>query len=190
MEEVATAISRIVAEGRRASEIVTRIRAFLKKKTAQQDMLKIGEIIEEAALLVERELSKDDITLMIETESDLPPVRGDRIQLQQVLVNLMVNAGQAMAEQSGPRIVTVSTGLADGNRLTITMKDTGPGKRQNDLPRLFEPFFTTKHGGMGMGLAICRTIVESHGGQLSADSTPGSGATFRLTLPVIQEQGS
>ena len=190
MEEVAAAISRIVAEGRRASEIVTRIRAFLKKKTAQQDMLKIGEIIEEAALLVERELSKDDITLMIETKSGLPPVRGDRIQLQQVLVNLMVNAGQAMAEQSGPRTVTVSTGLADGNRLSITVKDTGPGIPQNDLPRLFEPFFTTKHGGMGMGLAICRTTVESHGGQLSADSTPGSGATFRLTLPVIQEQGS
>jgi PAS domain S-box-containing protein len=190
MEEVAAAISRIVAEGRRASEIVTRIRAFLKKKPAQQDVLEIGEIIEEASLLVERELSKDDITLMIETKSGLPSVRGDRIQLQQVLVNLMVNAGQAMAEQSGPRIVTVSTGPADGNRLSITVKDTGPGIPQNDLPRLFEPFFTTKHGGMGMGLAICRTTVESHGGQLSADSTPGSGSTFRLTLPVIQEQGS
>ena len=190
IEEVAAAISRIVAEGRRASEIVTRIRAFLKKQTAQQDMLEIGEIIEEAALLVERELSKDDITLMLETRPGLPPVRGDRIQLQQVLVNLMVNAGQAMAERSGPRIVTVSTGLADGNRLSITVQDTGPGIPQNDLPRLFEPFFTTKHGGMGMGLAICRTTVESHGGQLSADSTPGSGATFRLTLPVIKGQTS
>jgi PAS domain S-box-containing protein len=190
MEEVAAAISRIVAEGRRASEIVTRIRAFLKKKPAQQDILEIGEIIEEAALLVERELSKDDITLKLETKSGLPPVRGDRIQLQQVLVNLMVNAGQAMAEQSGPRIVTVSAGPEDGKRLAITVKDTGPGVPQNDLPRLFEPFFTTKHGGMGMGLAICRTTVESHGGQLSADSTPGSGATFRLTLPVIEEQAS
>ena len=109
LEEVAAAISRIVAEGRRASEIVTRIRAFLKKQPAQQDMLEIGEIIEEAALLVERELSKDDITMTLETKPGLPPVRGDRIQLQQVLVNLMVNAGQAMAEQSGPRIVTVSS---------------------------------------------------------------------------------
>jgi C4-dicarboxylate-specific signal transduction histidine kinase len=190
MEEVAAAISGIVAEGRRASEIVTRIRAFLKKKPAQQDMLEIGEIIEEAALLVERELSKDDITLMIETKSGLPPVRGDRIQLQQVLVNLMVNAGQAMAEQSGPRIVTVSSALADGNSLSITVNDTGPGIPQDDLPRLFDPFFTTKHGGMGMGLAICRTTVESHGGQLSADSPPGSGATFRLILPVIKGQTS
>ncbi|HEY9455989.1 MAG TPA: ATP-binding protein [Bradyrhizobium sp.] len=190
LEEVAAAISRIVAEGRRASEIVTRIRAFLKKKPAQEDALEIGEIIEEAAQLVERELSKDDITLMLETKAGLPPVRGDRIQLQQVLVNLMVNAGQAMAGQSGPRIVTVSTGPEDGNRLAITVKDTGPGIPQDDLPRLFEPFFTTKHSGMGMGLAICRTTVESHGGQLSADSMPGSGATFRLTLPVIEEQAS
>ena len=190
LEEVAAAISRIVAEGRRASEIVTRIRAFLKKKPAQEDALEIGEIIEEAAQLVERELSKDDITLMLETKAGLPPVRGDRIQLQQVLVNLMVNAGQAMAGQSGPRIVTVSTGPEDGSRLAITVKDTGPGIPQDDLPRLFEPFFTTKHSGMGMGLAICRTTVESHGGQLSADSMPGSGATFRLTLPVIEEQAS
>lgn len=190
MEEVAAAISGIVAEGRRASEIVTRIRAFLKKKPAQQDMLEIGEIIEEAALLVERELSKDGITLTLDTKPGLPPVRGDRIQLQQVLVNLMVNAGQAMAEQSGPRIVTVSSALADGNSLSITVNDTGPGIPQDDLPRLFDPFFTTKHGGMGMGLAICRTTVESHGGQLSADSTPGSGATFRLILPVIKGQTS
>ena len=128
--------------------------------------------------------------MTLDTKPGLPPVRGDRIQLQQVLVNLMVNAGQAMAEQSGPRIVTVSSALADGNSLSITVNDTGPGIPQDDLPRLFDPFFTTKHGGMGMGLAICRTTVESHGGQLSADSTPGSGATFRLILPVIKGQTS
>ncbi len=186
LEEVATAVSRVVSEGRRAGEIVTRIRAFLKKKPAEQDLLQIAEIIEEAALLVERELSKHNIALAIETEPDLPPVRGDRIQLQQVLVNLMVNAGQAMAEQSGPRTVRVRTGRSENGGLAITVQDTGPGIAPNDLPQLFEPFFTTKQGGMGMGLAICRTTVEAHGGQLSAESAPGSGATFRLTLPVIQ----
>jgi PAS domain S-box-containing protein len=190
LEEVAAAISRVVGEGRRASEIVTRIRAFLKKKPAQQDMLQIAEIIKEAALLVERELSKDNIALTIETEPDLPPVRGDRIQLQQVLVNLMVNAGQAMSEQSGPRIVMVRTGRTESGGLAVTVQDTGPGIAPNDLQRLFEPFFTTKQGGMGMGLAICRTTVEAHGGQLSAERAPGSGATFRLTLPVIQERAS
>ncbi len=190
LEEVAAAISRVVAEGRRASEIVTRIRAFLKKKPAQQDMLEIAEVIEEAALLVDHELSKDNIVLAIETEPELPPIRGDRIQIQQVLVNLIVNAGQAMSRQNGPRIVTVHAGLAASGSLAITVKDTGPGIPPQDLPRLFEPFFSTKHGGMGMGLAICRTTVEAHGGQLSADSMPSSGATFRLTLPTLQEHAS
>jgi PAS domain S-box-containing protein len=190
LQEVAAAIGRVVAEGRRASEIVTRIRAFLKKTPTQQNMLQIGEIVEEAALLVERELSKANINLAIETAPDLPPVRGDRIQLQQVLVNLMVNAGQAMSEQSGPRIVTVRVDRAGSESLVVMVKDTGPGIAPQDLPRLFEPFFTTKRGGMGMGLAICRTTVEAHGGQLSADSAPGSGATFRLTLPVVEEHGS
>jgi len=187
LAEVETAISRVVGLGRRASEIVTRIRAFLKKKPAQQDVLQIAEIIEEAALLVDRELSKENITLTIETEPELPLIRGDRVQLQQVLVNLMVNAGQAMSEQSGPRTVTVSAGHAESDSLAVTVKDTGPGIAPQDLPRLFQPFFTTKHGGMGMGLAICRTTVEAHGGQLSVVSAPGSGATFRLTLPIFQE---
>ena len=110
LEEVAATINRVVAEGRRASEIVTRIRTFLKKQPAQQDRLEIGEIIEEAALLVERELANDDIVLTVEIKPGLPPIRGDRIQLQQVLVNLMVNAGQAMSDQSGPRLVTVRAG--------------------------------------------------------------------------------
>jgi PAS domain S-box-containing protein len=186
LKEVSAAISHIVAEGRRAAEIVTRIRTFLSKKPAQQDALQMLEIIEEAALLVERELSKDDITLIIDTVSDLPPVRGDRVQLQQVLVNLLINAGQAMSEQRGLRVVTLRAGVA-GEYLAITLQDTGPGFAIDDLPRLFQPFFTTKQTGMGMGLAICRTTVEAHGGQLSAESVPGSGATFRLTLPVIPE---
>jgi PAS domain S-box-containing protein len=189
LEEVAAAIGRVVGEGRRASEIVTRIRAFLKKQPVQQDSHEIAEIISEAAMLVERELWKDHVTLKIETGPDLPRVRGDRIQLQQVLVNLMVNAGQAMSEQDGPRIVTLRTNMSPGESgtLTMTVEDTGPGIAPEHLPRLFAPFFTTKHGGMGMGLAICRTTVEAHGGQLSAESTPGSGATFRLTLPVTEE---
>jgi C4-dicarboxylate-specific signal transduction histidine kinase len=190
LEEVAASISRVVREGRRASEIVTRIRAFLKKKTVQDDLLEVDEIVSEAALLVERELAKDNVTLKIETAAKLPPIRGDRIQLQQVLINLMVNAGQAMARQSGPRIVILRTSLAEGGSLAVTVQDTGPGIAADDLPRLFAPFFTTKQGGMGMGLAICRTTVEAHGGQLSAESTPGSGATFRLTLPVAQEQAA
>jgi PAS domain S-box-containing protein len=187
LDEVAARIVQIVAAGRRASEIVARIRTFLKKAPAQQDSIDIAEIIEEAALLVARELANDDVVLTFETEHGLRPVRGDRIQLQQVLVNLLVNAGQAMSDQPGSRTVKLRASAVDGEYLAITVQDSGPGIRPDDMPRLFDPFFTTKHGGMGMGLAICRTTVEAHGGQLSAQSTPGAGATFRLTLPYSQE---
>lgn len=188
LDEVASVIGRIVNEGRRASEIVTRIRAFLKKKPAEQDMLGIAEIVSEAATLVERELSKEDVSLNIEVRPDLPQIRGDRIQLQQVLVNLLINAAQAMAQRSGPRIVTLRAELAESGDLLVSVKDTGPGIEAADVPRLFEPFFTTKQDGMGMGLAICQTTVEGHGGRLTVESVPGAGATFRLTMPVVQRQ--
>ncbi|RXT35438.1 PAS domain-containing sensor histidine kinase [Bradyrhizobium betae] len=187
LKEVAATIGHVVAQGRRASEIVTRVRAFLKKAPAQRDLLEISEIVEDAALLVARELANDDVALTVETEQGLRPIRGDRIELQQVLVNLLINAAQAMSGQPGPRTITLRAGAVDGENLAITVQDSGPGIRPDDLPRLFDPFFTTKHGGMGMGLAICRTTVEAHGGQLAAESTPGAGATFRLTLPYSQE---
>ena len=187
LDEAAATIVQIVAAGRRASEIVARIRTFLKKAPAQQDRIDIAEIIEEAALLVARELANDDVVLTFEIEHGLKPIRGDRIQLQQVLVNLLVNAGQAMSDQPGSRTVKLRASAVDGEYLAITVQDSGPGIRPEDMPRLFDAFFTTKHGGMGMGLAICRTTVEAHGGQLSAESAPGAGATFRLTLPYSQE---
>jgi PAS domain S-box-containing protein len=187
LKEVTTTIGHVVAQGRRASEIVTRIRTFLKKAPPQRDMLQIGEIIEEATALVARELAKDEVTLTVESQHDLPPIRGDRVQLQQVLVNLLINAGQAMSGQPGSRTVTLRAGSEDSETLSIMVQDSGPGIQPEDLPRLFDPFFTTKNGGMGMGLAICRTTVEAHGGRLSVASTPGSGTTFHLTLPFSQE---
>jgi len=166
---------------------VTRIRTFLKNAPPQQGVLHIGEIIEEATELVARELARDDVALVVETEPDLPPVRGDRVQLQQVLVNLLINAGQAMSGRPGSRTIMLRAGNVNGEMLAITVQDSGPGIQPDDLPRLFDPFFTTKDSGMGMGLAICRTTVEAHGGRLSVASTPGSGATFHLTLPYSQE---
>ena len=187
LKEVTTSIGHVVAQGRRASEIVTRIRTFLKKAPPQRDMLQIGEIIEEATALVARELAKDKVTLTVESQPSLPPIRGDRVQLQQVLVNLLINAGQAMAGQPGSRTITLRAGSEDSETLAITVQDSGPGIQPEDLPRLFDPFFTTKDGGMGMGLAICRTTVEAHGGRLSVASTLGAGTTFHLTLPSSQE---
>jgi C4-dicarboxylate-specific signal transduction histidine kinase len=171
LEEVSAAINRVVTEGRRAGAIVARIRSFLKKAPADHDVLAIGEIIDDAALLVDRELAKENVTLTVEVAPGLPPIRGDRVQLQQVLVNLLVNAGQAMSEQDGPRIASVQAGLTEGDILAITVKDTGPGIAADDLARLFKPFFTTRQDGMGMGLAICRTTVESHGGKLTVESS-------------------
>jgi len=187
LEEVSAAISRVVTEGRRAGAIVTRIRTFLKKAPAHRDVLHMGEIIEEAAQLVERELAKDSIFLSIGAKTDLPPIRGDRIQLQQVLVNLLINAAQAMTDHDGPRNIAIGADRTEDGGIAVTVTDTGAGIGPDDLARLFQPFFTTKQGGMGMGLAICRTTVEGHGGQMTAESAPGRGATFRLTLPAIQE---
>ncbi|MCL8486267.1 MULTISPECIES: ATP-binding protein [Bradyrhizobium] len=187
LDEVGTAISQVIAQGRRAGEIVTRIRTFLKKAPPQRHLLQIGEIISEATALVARELATDDVALIVESEHDLPPVRGDRIQLQQVLINLLVNACQAMAGHPGSRTIKLRAGTVDDRTIAITVQDSGPGIQPDDRPRLFDPFFTTKDGGMGMGLAICRTTVEAHGGRLSVASIPGSGATFQLTLPYSKE---
>ncbi|MEZ2410628.1 ATP-binding protein [Bosea sp. RCC_152_1] len=187
LHEVETAIRRIISEGRRASEIVKRIRAFLKKAPAQQSELSVAAIIEEASQLVQRELARERVELRIEIEPGLPAVMGDRIQLQQVLVNLMVNAGQAMADQAGQRLLSIVAARSAPDSLAVTITDSGPGIAEGDLARLFDPFFTTKQQGMGMGLAICRTTTEAHGGRLWAESALGGGATFQIMLPVWQD---
>lgn len=181
--EVETAIGRVISEGRRASDIVKRIRNFLIKAPSQPAELSVASLIEEASALVERELARAGVHLSVKAPDGLPPVFGDRIQLQQVLVNLMVNASQAMADHAGNRRLAVKA-WADGGKVQIMVSDTGPGIAPGNLNRLFDPFFTTKPDGMGMGLAICRTTVEAHGGTLNVESVPPNGATFRLSLPV------
>ncbi len=188
--EVEQSISRIVAEGRRASQIVARIRSFVKKAPTQQDVLSIAAIIEDAVSLVERELSSTQIALELAVAPALPKLVGDRIQLQQILVNLMVNASQAMATQQTPRRLRIAAQHDGDDHLLITVGDTGPGIAEADLPRLFEPFFTTRQEGMGMGLAICRTTAEAHGGQLSVESHRGEGTIFSLRLPTTTEEAA
>ncbi|BDG74360.1 hypothetical protein Rmf_42890 [Roseomonas fluvialis] len=184
LAEVEQALTRIVAEGNRAGQIVTRIRSFVKKMPAQHEVLSIATIIEDAVLLVERELLATQVELKVEIAPDLPMLRGDRIQLQQILVNLMVNAAQALAASDTPRRLRVAAGLEDSGRIAVCVEDNGPGIGPGEQSRIFEPFFTTRQAGMGMGLAICRTTAEAHGGRLSVDSVPGAGAAFHLILPV------
>ncbi|HEV7257936.1 MAG TPA: ATP-binding protein [Bosea sp. (in: a-proteobacteria)] len=190
LKEVEAAIGRVIAEGRRASEIVKRIRAFLKKAPAQKAEVDIAAIAEEATQLVERELARGRIELRTDIDPNLPPVSGDRVQLQQVLVNLMVNASQAMAGKAGARLLCVRASLVGAGMVEVTVADTGPGIGPDEIGRLFDPFFTTKPDGMGMGLAICRTTAEAHDGTLSVESAVGTGATFRLSLPVREGDAS
>ncbi|MEW6640010.1 MAG: ATP-binding protein [Pseudomonadota bacterium] len=186
VHEVDMAIGHVVAEGRRASEIVTRIRAFIKKEPVQRHELDIATLAEEAALLVQRELARADVELQLTIEPGLPVVLGDKIQLQQVLVNIMVNAAQAMTSHAGRRQLSLQALRSGPDSILIDISDTGPGIAEDHIEQIFDPFFTTKESGMGMGLAISRTIIEAHGGRLAVSSSPGQGATFQLALSRVQ----
>jgi len=190
LNEVGTALERVVSEGRRASEIVKRIRAFLTKATPRASVVEVSALIEEASQLVQRELVRAGVELRSNVDVGIPPILGDRIQLQQVVVNLMVNAGQAMTEHGGERVLTITAAQPSALTIEIAVQDTGPGIAPQNFERLFDPFFTTKPDGMGMGLAICRTTIEAHGGSLAAESPPHGGAVFRLTLPVPERGGA
>jgi signal transduction histidine kinase len=145
-------------------------------------------IIDEAVVLIEREMLRHGVTLRREIEAGLPPVLGDRVQLQQVVINLMVNAIQAMAEtQDRPRLLVVRA-RPDGKAVQVTVIDSGPGLAPEARERVFQPFFTTKSDGMGMGLAICRTTVEAQGGRLWASEQAEPGAAFHFTVPVSAER--
>ncbi|GJE41643.1 PAS domain-containing sensor histidine kinase [Methylobacterium soli] len=184
--EVSSALTRTIDEGKRASAIVTRIRTFLAKGQLSRDRLNPAEVIEDAVLLVEHELAKNGVTVHMQIDADLPEVLADRVQFQQVLVNLMVNGAQAMASIPGSRRLTLRAKREAADQVAFAVRDSGHGIADDRLARLFEPFFTTKNEGMGMGLAICRSTVEAHGGRLTVQSRPGEGATFAFTLPVAE----
>jgi len=141
--------------------------------------------------LVARELTSQDVELRMALAPTLPPIFGDRVQLQQVIINLVMNGIEAMqAVTGGRRELLIASGEDDAPGVAVAVTDSGIGIADHDSERLFNPFFTTKSGGMGMGLSICRSIVEAHGGRLSVACNDGAGATFRFTLPLHQEGAS
>jgi len=186
LPEVEASLERMTAGGRRAAEIVRRIRSFVGNGTPNRDRIAIAALIHDVIALVGRELERADVALEIELPETGPEIQGDRVQLQQVLVNIVLNAVQAMETQNRQRQLRVSA-LAFGRAVEINIIDNGPGIAADQILRLFEPFYTTRTDGMGMGLAICRRTVESHGGQIAAESPEGGGAVFRITLPLAEQ---
>jgi PAS domain S-box-containing protein len=184
LEEARAAATRIVQDGRRAGEIVDRVRLLFKKGTLQQELVDLNEIIREMAALLESEATRHSISVRTKLAADLPQITGDRVQLQQVLMNLMMNSIDAMKEVDGTRELTINSQRVENGQVLISVTDTGVGVLLQQADKIFNAFFTTKTHGTGMGLRISLSIVESYGGRLWASDNSPRGATFQFTLPA------
>jgi PAS domain S-box-containing protein len=183
LEEVRQVLTSIVQDGTRAGEVIHRIHALMKKAPPQRERLDINEVIVEIVEITRGEAMKHRISVSTQLAEHLPAVEADRVQLQQVLLNLIVNAIDAMGAAEGPRRLLISTGSAEANGVLVAVQDTGPGLEPAMLERVFESFYTTKPTGLGMGLSICRSIIEAHGGRLWATANQQRGTTFQFTVP-------
>jgi len=186
IEEARQSTERIRADARRAGEIINRIRSFAKKASPQKDWMDINHTICDVIALARSEVERNRVALETELSDAVQPlIFADRIQLQQVILNLIINAVEAMSEMSGgPRQLLIRTDTDESRGIVVAVHDSGPGLKPEDLHRLFTPFYTTKPQGMGMGLAICRAIIEAHGGRLWATANRDRGASFHFSLPT------
>jgi signal transduction histidine kinase len=186
MEKARSALQRIVTDGRRAGQVVDRIRALVNRQAPRRSRVDLNEAILEVIALTRDEVRRNAITLDTSLAPDVPLIEGDRVQLQQVVLNLLVNAIDAM-RGSGVRSRELAIGSArDGaNTVTVEVRDSGPGVDPDHVDRLFEAFYTTKEEGIGMGLSISRSIIEAHGGRLWVTPNVPHGAAFRFSLPAL-----
>jgi PAS domain S-box-containing protein len=188
MERARSALQRIVSDGRRAGQVVDRIRALVNRQAPRRSRVDINEAILEVIALTRDEVRRNAITLDTSLAPDVPLIDGDRVQLQQVILNLLVNAIEAMrADGAGTRELAICSALVDANTVMVEVRDCGPGIDPGRADRLFEAFFSTKEDGIGMGLSISRSIIEAHGGQLGVTPNVPHGAAFRFSLPVAQQ---
>ena len=187
--EVRESLLHIVENDKRAGEVIRRLRAMLRKEQSDQQPLLLNELVHDVMRLVNSDLLNRGTQATMDLAGDLPFVLGDRVQLQQVLMNLIVNACDAMAAQPGDRVVTIRTGVAPDGQVKLTVADAGPGIPAGDLERIFTPFVTTKPHGMGLGLAVCRTILQAHQGTLRATNGQDGGATMVVLLPRLEGRG-
>jgi PAS domain S-box-containing protein len=187
LEEAREAASRIVRDATRATDIISRIRLLFEKVSPQRELVDINEVIREMTILLRNEASRYSISVRTELETDFPLVMGDRVQLQQVFMNLILNAIDAVKDVDGTRELAIKSEREENDHLLVSVSDTGIGLPPQHADQIFNAFFTTKPHGTGMGLRISRSIVESHGGRLwAADNSP-RGASFHLTLPAKAE---
>jgi len=183
LEEARQAASRVVKDATRAAEIITRIRAAFKKGTSERTLVDVNEVIQEMLMLLRSETTRNLVSVRTELAPDLPQIVGDRVQLQQVLMNLMINGIEAMRNVDAPRELAVKSRHTEDDQLMVSVSDTGSGLPAQQADQIFDAFFTTKPDGTGMGLRISRSIVESHGGRLWTTGNSPRGASFHLTLP-------
>jgi signal transduction histidine kinase len=177
----------IIKDANRATEVLDRIHRLVKKESLRTDTLNVNDAILEVIPLIHSEAVKNGVTVQRQLADHLPNIQGDRVQLQQVMLNLIINAIQAMSSLTeGLRELHIVTESAEGEGVRIAVRDTGPGLSAENIQRLFEPFYTTKPNGMGMGLSICRSIIEDHGGRLWATGLHPHGALFQFTIPACR----
>jgi signal transduction histidine kinase len=182
---------RTIRDANRASEVITRLRALFGKKEATTELVDLNEAAREVIALSLRELQRSRVVLRSELADDLAPVTGVRVQLQQVILNLLLNAFEAMSGvEDRPRQVVIKTERDGHDRLRLAVQDAGIGFDPQRMDRLFEAFYTTKSDGMGIGLSVSRSIIESHHGRLCAEPNAGPGATFSFSLPCATGPGT
>lgn len=191
LQEARRSVERMIDDANRANEVIRRVRALAKKAEIERHSIDLNDLVMEVVALIRRELTTHTVLARTNLALSLPKVCGDRIQLQQVMINLVMNGIEAMESViNRPRELEIRSGQDDRGRVLVTVTDGGVGLCAETAERVFDPFFTTKPGGMGMGLSICRSIIEAHGGQLVASRNEGAGATFQIALPSQPENGA
>ncbi len=191
LNDVRGAVEWIVKDGNRAGEVIRRVRGLMKKANTEKAPLDVNDLVNEVAALLRRELAAQQVSPQLELSPSVPSIIADRIQLQQVIINLVMNGAEAMRTITDrPLRLVIRTYQDEAHRVVVAVEDSGPGVAGEDVDRVFDPFFSTKPGGLGMGLSICRSIVEAHGGRLWSSANAGSGATFQFALPSRRENAA
>jgi len=191
LDEARNAAESIIMDGKRAGEVIRRVRALANKTDTQKAPLDLNDVVHEVIALVRRELASRGVSLRTELAPVLPLVLADRVQIQQVMINLVINGIEAMEGVTDrPRVLVIRSSQDEADQVSIAVKDSGAGIAAEDADRLFGAFVTTKSSGMGMGLSICRRIIQAHGGRIWFEPNPTGGAAFRFTLPVHRAEAS